>query len=267
MVTSGMAAKWQREAKQNAGLKPIIDEVERTYKVTLELTADPTWSSMPNKKRAVIEVSDTNRPLPSFAHEYLHLRLSARGYKHILGSINFDVAKNDRISNLLSALDNELQHHRMFDDFVAAGFDPGDFYAESDDMSHVGLRSEIEKLSFMTQEIDVLLTFLSLIAPGGRWPDGEREAMRDLLKTNIPAGTWSKLVKIEALIATWKQQADLNPLDTIASILETIGGCDDTFIGIDASAYPNHGTVIPRMNMNPAFDKAVRDYMAKHGKK
>lgn len=266
MVSAGIAAKWHREANADPRLKPIIEEVERTYKVTIETTADPEWTSAPDKRKAVIEVSDTSRPLPSFAHEYLHLRLSARGYQHILGSINFDPAKNKRIQRLLGALDNELQHHRMFDDFVAAGFEAGDFYAESDDTSHVALRSEIEALSFATDGIDVLTNFLSVIAPGGRWPDGEREELRNLLKTKIPTGMWDKLLKIEAIIDRWKQQADLNPIGTIASIIETLGGYNDTFIGVDVEAYPNHGAIIPRMNMNPEFDKAVRRALAQHGK-
>lgn len=258
MITSGIAEKWHREAKADPRLKPIIDEVAKTYKVQLVVTDEPDWASAPEKSRATIEVSDTSRPLPSFAHEYLHLRMSARGYRHILGSINLDPGKNRVIQQLLIALDNELQHHRMFDDFVAAGFDGGDFYAENDDASHTFVRQQIEALTFQSSPADALRPFLSVIAPGGRWPEGERDALRQLLEATVPAATWNKLVKIEGHVDRWKQQSDLNPLGTIASILETLGGFDDTFVGEDAMAYPKSGIVIPRMNMNPAFDKAVR---------
>ncbi|MCJ9673044.1 MULTISPECIES: hypothetical protein [unclassified Neorhizobium] len=267
MLKLGIAEKWHREAKTDPRLKPIIEEVEKAYKVRIAVTSDPEWASAPDKKTAEIEVSDTLRPLPSFAHEYLHLRLSARGYRHILASINFNLSKNAAIGRLLSALDNELQHHRMFDDFVKAGFDGVDFYAESDGGAHIAVKKQIEALTFQSDPADALPSFLSVIAPGGRWPDDEREALRQLIEKTCPAATWSKLLKIEGIIDRWKQQDGLNPLNTIAEILEALGGYDDTFIGENVTTYPCDGAILPRMNMNPTFDKAVRDALAaQHGK-
>lgn len=43
--------------------------------------------------------------MPSFAHELLHLRLYARGYRHILAGGNLDVQKRVMLSQVLSTLE------------------------------------------------------------------------------------------------------------------------------------------------------------------
>ncbi|NKK58786.1 hypothetical protein GFM44_23085 [Rhizobium leguminosarum bv. viciae] len=245
MLTMEMAQRWLDEAEADARLAPIMKEVEARYEVGVRRLDKPEWSSSVKGNKAEIGMAVTGRHLQSFAHELLHLRLSARGYRHILGAGNHDPHQQQIISAVLDALDNELQHHRMFPEFVNAGFDGGDFYAESDDDVHVQLQSEIEELRNASPAWQAVLSYFTLIAPGGRWPDGKREELVALLKSNVTTATWDKLAQVEALFDTWRQQSHLDPTETIVSIFETLGGFEGTYLAEDVAAYPA-GSFIPR---------------------
>lgn len=255
MLSKEKAQEWISEAEADARLAPIMKEVEDRYQVGVRIRDEPEWSSTVDGDKAEIGMADTQRHLQAFAHELLHLRLSARGYRHILGAGNHDPYQQQIISALLYALDNELQHHRMFSDFVDAGFDGGDFYAESDDDVHTQLQDEIEELHNASPAWQAVFCHFTLIAPGGQWPGGKREELVALLRSKVSSDTWSKLAQVEALFAAWRQQTDLDPTETIVSIFETLGGFEGTYLAEDISAYPA-GSFIPR-DMTPSEFMAI----------
>lgn len=256
MVTAETANKWIEDAYADERLKAIIAEVEKTYEIGVAIFEGPEWECEAKGTRAVIRIADTSRPLSAFAHELLHLRLAARGYRHIRANANHDPEINLRAASLISALDNELQHHRMFPDFVSAGFDGRDFYAESDDGALADVKAMVEAIDHQNPPSGVLLTYLTLIAPGGRWPDGSCDALMELLRTKVLPETWEKLLAIKATIEAWRNQDILDPIETIASIFETLGDLNGTFIGESPNSYPV-GAFIPRSLTKEQFEKLV----------
>lgn len=141
----------------------------------------------------------------------------------------------------------------MFPEFVAAGFDPGEFYAESDDNIHVQLEAEINDLDQQSPAPYALFCYLTLLAPGGQWPEGRREALTELLKSHVSSDVWGKLVRVDALFEAWRQQPSLDPLETIVSIFETLEGFDGTFLAEKIDSYPNGGFV-PRTMTQAEFE-------------
>lgn len=249
MLSRETAQQWISEAALDNRLAPIMKEVEGRYQLKFRIIDELEWSSSVDGDTAEIGMAETQRHLQSFAHELLHLRLSARGYRHILGAGSHDPVKRDIIRALLGALDNELQHHRFFPEFVDAGFDGQDFYAENDDDIHSELKGEIETLHEGSPAWQALFSYFTLIAPGGRWPDGKLEELVALLRLKLSPDTWSKLVQVETIFAHWRQQADLDPTETIVSIFETLGGFEGTYLAENVEKFPE-GSFIPR-DMTP----------------
>lgn len=253
MVSNEIAQKWIDEAEADDRLKPILIEVETSYKLGIALAAGVKWESSVKGKDAVIRMADTNRPFAAFAHELLHLQLSARGYRHILGNGTHDLQQRLLVHDLLIALDNELQHHRMFADFVGAGFDGSEFYNDSDDASWSEVEAQINALTETSPASTALFSYLTLIAPGGGWPDRTRETLLDLLRRKVSSEVWGKLVAIKATIEAWRKQKDLDPINTITAIFETLGDLDGTWIGEHMSDYPK-GAFIPRSLTQEQFE-------------
>ncbi|MEI3807565.1 hypothetical protein V6R85_23885 [Agrobacterium sp. CCNWLW32] len=265
MITMETAQRWVAEIQADPRMASWLAEADKAYELQIAPTKAVEWFSQVRDGKAQIGMAETERPLPSFAHEILHVCLSARGYRHVVEIANMDEHKRNVLQAIVTALDNELQHHRMFDEFVAAGFDGGDFYHDGDDASHTDIRKEIDGLSPKDHPTAAFFVYLTLLAPGGGWPEGERENLTHLLESKVSADTWTKLQKIAALIDGWKHQADLDPTKTVAAIIDTLGDLENTFIG-EPGAYPV-GAFIPKGLTQTDFEAAAKAaYEAQHGK-
>ncbi|WP_292459586.1 hypothetical protein [Mesorhizobium sp.] len=225
-------------------LTAIRTEVEKAYTVSVGFAKGPEWEAQVKGRTAVIRIAETGRPLSSFAHELLHLRLSARGYRHILAGGNIDDQKRLQLIEVLVALDNELQHHRMFPDFIEAGFNGSEFYAESDDRAFIALRKQIKALKLRVSPSAAFLIYLTLIGPGGCWPDGKREDLLKRLQEAVSAEVWTKLEKTKAIIEDWKHRDSLDPASTIVEILKTLGDLGGSMVGDDIETIMQTGAYI-----------------------
>lgn len=262
MISMETAQEWVDTIQADARMASWLAEAGKAYDLEIAPTRSTEWFSQVRDGKAQIGMAETERPLPSFAHEILHVCLSARGYKHVIEVANLDEHKRDVLQAVVGALDNQLQHHRMFDEFVAAGFDGGEFYHDGDDVSHSQIRKEIEEL--LQHPVAALFVWLTLMAPGGGWPEGEREELTRLLQQKVSMDTWDKLQKISDLVDRWKKQADLDPTETVADIIETLGDFDVTFVG-EKGAYPV-GRFIPRSLTQEDFEAAAKAaYEANNG--
>ncbi|SMD16430.1 hypothetical protein [Rhizobium sp. RU36D] len=265
MITMETAQQWAAAIQADPRLTGWIEEAEAAYKLHIVRSEDREWSAKVGNGNALISMAVTERPLPSFAHEILHVCLSARGYKHIVEIANEDEHKRDVLQAIAGSLDNELQHHRMFDEFVASGFDGGEFYHDGDDVSHNEVRQAVRELTPDQHPTAAFFPWLTLLAPGGSWPDDEREDLTQLLQANVSMDTWDKLQAIKDLIERWKQQASLDPTDTVAAIIETLGDFDNSFVS-ERNAYPV-GAFIPQGLTQEEFEAhAKAAYEAQHGK-
>lgn len=257
MLSKETAQKWIDQAGEDSRLKSIIAEVEQKYELAITIGAGSEWASGFVNGKAVIWMADTTRPMASFAHEILHLRLSARGYKHILGCANPDKSVTAIVADLLVALDNELQHHRIFPEFLSAGFDGDEFYADDDDTDWVDIETSVRTLTGDETPSIVLFSYLSLIAPGGGWPEGRREEIIDLLRARIAPATWSKLLMVKTAIEAWSLEDHMDPTETIVAIFEALGDLGQTFIAENVNSYPD-GAFIPRSMTEEKFDELIK---------
>lgn len=83
---------------------------------------------------------------------------------------------------------------------------------------------------------------------------GARETLTEKLQLNVSTDVWTRLSAVRDAIAAWSQSNDLDPIETIASILETLGTLDGAFICEQMSDYPDGGAFIPRSMTQEQFE-------------
>src|SRR5205823_12320984 len=101
------------------------------YKIRYHRSSDLNWGCHVDGKIAHISYQKTAHPGASLAHELLHVLVQHSGYERIrVGFSTID--QTWRFQRLMTCLDNELQHHKMFPRFAQLGFPANEFYADDD---------------------------------------------------------------------------------------------------------------------------------------
>lgn len=101
--------------------------------IMIKPSTDRAWGSSTDSSGTTIWVAPTAFPAESLYHELLHANMKLAEYCQHLTCVR--VVEGNTPLVLAEALDNELQHHRMFPSFVAAGFDSARFYHDGDDQT------------------------------------------------------------------------------------------------------------------------------------
>jgi hypothetical protein len=207
------------EALANEAVKSLSDEVEAQTPVEINLgSAHACWSSITKDGRTKIGIAPTARPAPSMAHELLHARLKIRGYRQYLTTTSLD-PRPELLSDIGQALDNELQHHRMYPEFLKMGFSPDQFYHDGDEADFEELRTTIAAISPATHPGELLLTFVTLISPGGSESDEARSEVRRLFDERCGPENARRMAAIEREFEDWRTMSELDAGKTIVAIL------------------------------------------------
>ena len=111
------------DARANATVDALYTKIEGLTPIHVIPSSDLTWSSETKGGTTTIEFADTINPAESLYHELLHADLKTGGYLqyNLVNWGHNPLAQ--KVSGLLTALDNELQHHRIYSTFIGAGFD------------------------------------------------------------------------------------------------------------------------------------------------
>jgi hypothetical protein len=118
---------------ENMSLRSLRDELLQHHSsINYRESPDADWGSdVVGDVGIVVYAEDRRRPASCLGHELLHLKLQAQGYRRIrCGVSNF--AESNWLRQFLTAMDNELQHQRMFDQFLAMGFRSEQFYGSAE---------------------------------------------------------------------------------------------------------------------------------------
>src|SRR5271157_1491076 len=122
--------------------RQLYEEVRSQTPIVFVQSNDGFWGSKTQNGQTTIYQATANHPDACLAHELLHAKLKCSGYKQYIVAI-CPTQKKDQIRSLLGTLDNELQHHRFYREFLALGFEPIQMYADSDKEVWTELRRDI----------------------------------------------------------------------------------------------------------------------------
>jgi len=138
-------------------------------------------------------------------------------------------------------LDNELQHHKFYPDFLALQFTPAEMYHDSDKATDRELREIVAELRRGDPPEDFLRAYVTVIAPGGAATSSEREQWKQLLRDRCPDRYWKRLDTIQQVISEYARGIDLDAGPTLVRILRALGGYDPTWVGPSEDGFPDAG--------------------------
>ncbi|MFD6321018.1 hypothetical protein [Methylorubrum thiocyanatum] len=161
-------------------------------------------------------------PAAAMYHELLHSDLKNSGYRQFtIGLVTNE--QSLKLIELLSPIDNELQHHKMYKSFLAAGFRPERFYADIDRNSYRDLCHEVSSLYHSYGLSSYFLKFLTVIAPGGCGKAAKRQDARELIFSKCGANYQRILEEVEQDIKEWALSPDNDQSGVLFSILTKLG--------------------------------------------
>lgn len=229
------------EIAADTRIRPLWDEIIAHWSITEKF--DPNakgWgSSQPQNGKAIIHTSKTAQPVESLAHELLHLWLQTQGYRRP----RLMIWPTDQVgfgSHLMTFLDNELQHHRMFARFLAAGLDPVRFYADDDVKVGNYLSRQLGKN--ISDFRDLIGKYFTLVAPGGTLSDAQRDGFRRIMD-KMNKGVFAEDLKtLDGILDDWRNDPGLNPEETIRRIIHLFESPAVAWVGYGTkNEFPHNG--------------------------
>src|SRR5262249_50868279 len=160
-----------------APVKSLYEEVSASTPITIEAAREGNWDSATKDGTTTITVTPTERPSSALMHELLHAKLKISGYRQYLTVVSMDDKRNALLA-IATILDNELQHHRMYGAYAAAGLDPGHFYHDDDVESFDQVRTELKNMRKQAAPEEFFRLFVTVIAPGGVGTEDERRQLK-----------------------------------------------------------------------------------------
>lgn len=131
--TQGKNPDLVEKALENPKVRALFETLTAQTSVTFREVKQGEWICETVDGRTDIDVGPTKYPVEALAHELLHTELKLAGYRQytLLGAL-VPQERRQLYSQVLSMLDNELQHHRMFHRFGQLGLAGKRFYNDAD---------------------------------------------------------------------------------------------------------------------------------------
>jgi hypothetical protein len=189
-----------RKATNDQRVTGLINQLSEKVKLEYQKSKENGWGSNMENGIATISYNSCRHPSAALAHELLHIDAQIKGYQRIRTGIS-SVDQTPAFGNFLTCLDNELQHHKFYSQFLLLGFKPEQFYSDSDVETEKFLRQEL--LKQYSTLIELIPNYFTVIALGGSMNGSIREELKGGF-LNIHNGDFKdKLIKIENLVASW----------------------------------------------------------------
>lgn len=227
------------KANGDSRIQSLIKEVSSKVKVKYRKSKHDSWASNMEHGVATIWWKGCAHPSASFAHELLHIKLQLNGYKRIRVSFS-NLADPATSSRLMECIDNEIQHHKFYDEFIAIGFKPDQFYGDSDSEIEEFLEKQISEC--MSSTVEAAIVFFSLIAPGGSLTDEAKTRIRAKLYALDGGKHIPCFEGIEKAIMEWSSASSGDATEYIKRVILSIKPHDNcTWYGFSKNARPANG--------------------------
>lgn len=231
----------KKTLKKNNDLNVLYEEINSWKPIVLEKSSDSMWGSHINDKgEAVVSYAKASNYPACLAHELLHFKMQKNGYKRMKCSVS-SLEDKELSTRLIEALDNELQHHKMFILFSRMGFSNESFYFDGD----AEIRKYLDKvLEEKDGTIHALITdYLTAIAPGG--PLSTKEVGEYKKRFREKMGSPVVFDAIDNAIENWVSSDSYDQEDTVRDIYFLVDQPTETWIGFDnGQGFPDTGFFI-----------------------
>lgn len=222
----------------------LYNKVRASYKVNLKKSDDKCWGSYLSTGTVIISHYKTNYPISSFTHELLHIDTQLDGFKRIAAGVSLDKETHNNLNRICSCLDNEFQHHKMFDKFTGLGFASNEFYNDLDDQTSTYLK---KVLGSPNQPLIYLcVDYMTLIAPGGKMSDIELAELKQAFADYDGGKYRTNFEEIDNIISDWKEDTKYDAEPYIVRFFKSINAGQtwityDLFESISSENFPSSG--------------------------
>lgn len=225
--------------------RELFERINKIYPIELVATNETTWGSNLKDGKTTISYCDTKYPEECFTHELLHIDTQMKGYKRLrIGFSAFDTT--EYFKRLMSALDNELQHHKMFSNFPQMGYSKELFYIDSDTETESYLRSYLTKMTIEFRP--TFLRYLTLIAPGGCLNDQTKQELKEKYKALNDNLYRAYFDHIDKQFENWTESNSYNAEEYLKEMFMTISGGEFTWFGYGkADEFPDNGFYVDKI--------------------
>jgi hypothetical protein len=224
------------KARKDSRVSSLLEELDAKTKLKFSQSKEPGWGSSYGDGIYRITFSSCRHPSASLAHELLHVKTQLNGYKRIRIGIS-SIDQTESFNRFMTCLDNELQHHKFYDEFISLGFEPHQFYMDEDTETENHLRQEID--NGYEKLIDSVICLFSIIAPGGAMTSTTIEALKTKLYSVNGGAYKESLQKIEELVASWSRSPSFDAVPTIKWIMLVMAPLQNmTWFGFEATNRP-----------------------------
>jgi hypothetical protein len=224
--------------------KDLFKRVNDVYPVVLVTTNADSWESYIDNGKTVISHCDTKYAEECFVHELLHIDTQIKGYKRLrVGISAFDSTEYFKI--LMSAIDNELQHHKMFPEFIKMGYEKERFYIDKDMETETYLRSYLTKKTIEFRP--TFLRYLTLIAPGGCISETSKTELKEHFKSLNNNAFRAYFDHIDKQFADWSSKPSFDAEPLLKEMFLAISGGEFTWFGYgESKEFPNNGFFVDK---------------------
>jgi hypothetical protein len=189
-------------------VRPLLERLQERCKIEYCLSRTGMWYF--DLDNEIIGCADTPNPGAALAHELLHGQMKLRGCR----SLYYIVPRTEPglALNFRNCLNNELQHHKMYPEFIALGFQGDEFYgSEEPNTPNTGHPT-----------IDIAIRYFSAIAPGGSRPVERRIGDENRILHEQNGQHRDSLLKIREAVEDWKASSDYEIEPTVCRIWKAI---------------------------------------------
>lgn len=220
----------------------LYQEINEYSVIEICASPDSYWGSSTDSSGTSVFVACTIYPAESMFHELLHAKIKIQGYTQYLTFLRTVDGNSAKV--LGEALDNELQHHRMFPLFIDVGFDPERFYHDADTNSYSRIRRELKSMNpKVTSATAYFMKFLTIVAPGGDGGENARKKLENYFRAKVPKAKMKKIDEAVDELVLWTESGATDPGPTIQKIMEKLGGMEGWWIGRSKN-FPDAGHFI-----------------------
>jgi len=225
-------------ANKNSYLKELYKEIANWRPIKAQKSSNSEWGShIDEHGNAVVTYAKSKNQLSALAHELLHFKIQKDGYKK-LKCIVSSLEDKALAKNLMDALDNELQHHKMYSIFSAMGFRSKDFYCDDDINTKEYLENALENNPKNISNL--IVYYLTLIAPGGSLKDSDINDLKIRFREKV--GEAEGFDTIDMLFKCWESSDSLNHEKIVKDMYLLLQSPTDTWVGYDDGlGFPDSG--------------------------
>lgn len=229
-----------KTAKKNKQLLALYDDINAWKAIVSEKSKEDgsEWGSYINDSdEAVVIYAKSENKACALAHELLHFSIQKSGYRRILSCVS-TLKPGSLMKRLISCLDNELQHHRMFTKFCELGYTRTTFYNDEDCQTAAYLENVLTKKN--DNLLELLPDYMTLISPGGSLTKSQKATFSSKFRALTTNPVFFDA--IDVAIEKWTNMESLDQTEIVSSIISAIPGEHLTWIGFDdGTDFPDSG--------------------------